>query len=243
MPSLAHAALVEIFRSQPELVPRLLRQLGVKVPPHERVTVCEGTLDELAPKEYRADLLIDIGERTELAVVLEVQLRVDGEKLFSWPSYAIGRRARLRCRACVLVITPSAEVAAWASQPIDIGPGNENFRVTVLGPEELPVVTDPVLAAGCPLLGVLSLMAHGDRCGEAALLATLDGLQAVDNQDREVYVHLIFKALGEPMRRTTSADAAGRPRCRSANSSPTCPCRPCSRPCSTRPRGSGSGGH
>lgn len=77
--------------------------------------------------------------------------------------------------------------------------------MTVLGPEELPVVTDPAVAAASPLLGVLSLMAHGDRCGEAALVATLNGLEAVDNQDREVHVHLIFQALGEPMRRLMEA--------------------------------------
>lgn len=205
MPSLEHAALVEMFRSRPELLPRLLMELGVAVPSFEIVTVSEAALDQLTPTEFRADLVVELRDRVsarpKLSAVLEVQLRPDDDKYYSWPAYLVLYRARQRCDTCVVVLTPDPAVAAWARRPIHIGPGND-LRVFVLGPAQIPIVTDPAVAAADPPLTVLSAMAHGDEPehGLTVLRLALDALGTFDKQDARVYLHLISRALGEPMR-------------------------------------------
>lgn len=60
MPSIEHAAFVESVRISPEVVPSLLTELGVPLPPFERVTVQESVLDQVAPTELRADLVLEL---------------------------------------------------------------------------------------------------------------------------------------------------------------------------------------
>lgn len=185
MPSFEHSALVELLRGRPELVPELLqRSLGVAVPAYRTLTVSDATLDELRPVEYRADLVVELqGEAATplLAAIVEVQLRVDRAKELAWPAYLAVYRSRHACPTCVLVVTPHADVAAWARRPIALGPGNE-LRVLVLGPESVPVVTDSAVARANPALAVLSALAHGDDVvhGERAAFVALSALGTFD---------------------------------------------------------------
>jgi len=57
-----------------------------------------------------------------LGIVVEVQLQKDPRKPFTWPVYVVNLRARLSCPTCVLVVTPSESVAAWARTPRVLGP-------------------------------------------------------------------------------------------------------------------------
>jgi len=120
-------------------------------------------------------LLVD--GKPVLGIVVEVQLREDPRKRFTWPVYVAGLRARLECPACVLVVTPTEAMARWCLKPIDVGPGNA-FAPLVIGPASVPVVADVAAAERDPELAVLSVIAHGHEAhaevlGRAALLATL----------------------------------------------------------------------
>jgi hypothetical protein len=68
--------------------------------------------------------------------------------------------------------------------------------VFVLGPAQVPIVTDPAVVAANPQLAVLSAIAHGNQ-PEHGLTVLRLAVTALD----EIYLHLIHKALGEPMRR------------------------------------------
>jgi hypothetical protein len=212
MPSLEHTALVGMFRNSPELIPRLLSQLGVPVPSHDTVTVSEATLDQLLPIEFRADLIVELrdasSEHTRLSTILEVQLHPDADKHFSWPAYLVLHRSRQRCDTCVVVLAPDPAVAAWARRPIRLGPGNE-LRVLVLGPAEIPTITDPAEAAANPSLTVLSAIAHGNEPehGLPLLRLAIGALKTFDNEDAEICLHLITRALGEPMRAAMNKEA------------------------------------
>ncbi len=61
MPSFEHGILVQIFRSQPELVPTLrASRLGVSLPASSIAVVAESTLDPLASADLRADLVVEL---------------------------------------------------------------------------------------------------------------------------------------------------------------------------------------
>lgn len=206
MPSLEHAALVEMFRTNPRLLPYLLREVfHMPVPEALTITIAEAALDQVKPIEFRADLVLELRDPNQgspqLAAILEVQLGPDEDKRYSWPAYLILGRSRHRCETCVIVLAPDPAVAVWAQRPIRIGPGNE-LRVHVLGPAEIPIVHDPAALAAFPELAVLAAIAHGNEPegGPRVLQRAMEALDALDNKDAEIYLHLIYKALGEPMR-------------------------------------------
>jgi hypothetical protein len=210
MPTLEHNALVEMFRAKPGLAPHLLASvLHVDVPPHTSVAVVESSLDQLLPTEFRADLVLELRDASGaivLAIILEVQRDEDPDKLYSWPVYVAVVRSKKRCPVALLVVAPDADVARWAAQPIELGPGLCTFQALVLGPASVPEVTDPVEAAREIELAVLSAAAHGN--GPSGLLVVQAALVALDRLDREhaaVYFQVLWNGLREPMQRALEA--------------------------------------
>jgi hypothetical protein len=206
MPSFEHNGLVEMFRENPSLALQLLEQsLHLPVPEHTSVAVVEAALDQLVPIEFRADLVIEVkqGDQVVLAIVLEVQLGEDPDKKSAWPVYLTVTRARRQgCPTCVLVVAPDAKVAAWAAKPIALGLPGDAILPRVLGPSELPLVTDPAEVSRQPEVAVLSAMAHGNEPdGLRVVMAVLEGLAGFDEASAKVYRTLIYEALGEALRR------------------------------------------
>lgn len=201
MPSLLHHALVDLVRGHPALAVELLQRVaGAAVPAFRRLRVGEAGLDTLQPAERRADLVLELLGRTGAAVLciaVEVQLRVDERKWLAWLAYLAALRPR--GRACVLVVTPHRRVASWAARRFDLGPGNA-LRVWVVGPDQLPRMTDRREAARSPELAVLSAMAHGNEA-PAVLGAAAEALVVVEPELAELYCALLSEQLRAPVRR------------------------------------------
>ena len=123
MPTLEHNAIVEMFRENPDLAPHFLAILfHVDVPPHASAAVVESSLDQLIPVEFRADLVLELGNavgRPVLAIVLEVQRDEDPDKKYSWPVYVTVVRAKKRCQAIQHIVfrTDRHELALGAVRP------------------------------------------------------------------------------------------------------------------------------
>ena len=171
------------------------------LPAYSEVRLESTDLTDLAPAEYRADLVVLLVDGTPvLGIVVEVQLRRDDRKRFTWPVYVAGLRARLECPACVLVVTSSDAVADWCRMPIDLGPGGA-LSPLVVGPASVPVFDDANVAERDPELAVLSVLAHGhephaEAIGRAALLATL----RLSDERQLLYSDLVFAALSQAAR-------------------------------------------
>lgn len=206
MPSLEHETLRLLFQNRPELAPALLRDaLGVELPEYSSISVESADLTDIVPAEYRADLVVLLVDgKPVLAIVVEVQLAHDDRKLFTWPVYVVGLRARFNCPAVLLVVTSDPAVARWANRPISIGPG-ASLHPWVIGPDAVPLVTDPQTAALSPELAVLSVLAHGHDEVEVAVKVALAAMSAVTHlgdRDRFVlYSDLILAALSDAARK------------------------------------------
>lgn len=194
-----------MFRAHPTLVVDLMRGLGVDIPPYSRIIFGDPALGKVKPTTLAADLVLELCDaagRPLLATILEVQLTPEDRKLATWPAYLTTHRERRGCDTCILVLTPSREVAAWARRPIRLGPGNPGFRVLVLGPDQVPLVTGSAEAVANPTLSALSAITRGnDPEGLPVLTAALEALAVIDSTTAKVYFHLIVKALTEPRRR------------------------------------------
>jgi hypothetical protein len=96
----------------------------------------------------------------------------------------------------VVVVAPNPRVAAWAARPIKVGPGSTVTPI-VLGPAEIPRITDAARAKNAPGLALLSALAHGRAPGGLEVVVT--AMMATTNLDaktRRVYEDLIRADIG-----------------------------------------------
>jgi hypothetical protein len=129
--------------------------------------------------------------------VVEVQLAIDRDKLWSWPFYQASAAARFKCDACVVVVTVSAVVEAWAALPVAQGPGGSVFRAVVLGPSamQLVPVNDMEIA---PELAVLSALCHGER-EPARVLTAVVAMGKLEERTASAYFDLLRYHLGDAL--------------------------------------------
>lgn len=209
MPSPLHEALIEFFRHRPALAAELLAgPLGVDVPAFEQARLDSGELTDLAPTEYRADAVVTLTskDRPQQAVVVEAQLRRDLRKRRSWPAYVATLHARLGIPVVLLVVSPDPATASWCAKPIPLGHPHFVLTPLVLGPDRVPVVTDPQQAVHSPELAVLSALAHGTRPEQDKIFhALLAALTSVDQDRASLYADVVLAALPSAARHLLEA--------------------------------------
>jgi len=194
MPSSTHDGLVALFSNDPTLAPRLLRDGpgAPRLPAFDEVTPTRGDLGSTVPSERRVDLALELRHRGRRVAVLllEVQLRTDPDKPWTWPNYYASARDRLRCPVFLVVITPTRRIANWCRRSI-VTP-QLYFTPFVLGPDEVPAITDVNAARACPELGVLSALVHGRGAhGKRILWTAIQGIDRLDIDRRRIYTGLL----------------------------------------------------
>jgi hypothetical protein len=205
MPSSKHEGYVELVRNRPEVVIDLLvNALGVELPRYRTVTLGSADLGDVRPKDYRADAIVHLGGapgEDVLAVVVEVQLRPDPDKRWTWPLYLTRLRARLLCPTMLLVVCADQYTAAECAKPIELGHPGLVLRPLVVGPDRIPFVTDHIHAIAEPELSVLSAMAHGGHPGgDKVLAAFVSALAAIDGERATLYSDIVYEALPQAAR-------------------------------------------
>ncbi len=206
MPSITHESLVDLFRDCPSLAPDILTNLGKLPRQHSQTpSLTAAEFADIKADEYRADAVIRIDDGTSNSapsdiVIVEIQLARDEEKRRSWPIYMTGARARYRCPATILVFALDAAVAQWCAQPIELDRNGSIVNPVVVGPSQIPRITDLDQARQEPELAILSAIAHAqdDNANDAADVA-LAGLAACDGLDIDRaarYSDFIYSVLG-----------------------------------------------
>ncbi|WP_280398833.1 hypothetical protein [Nocardia carnea] len=136
-------------------------------------------------------------------MVVEIQLRRDPDKLWSWPVYTASLRARMRCPVLLLTVCPDPRTAKWAAQPLEFGYGNPSTTLAplVLDPSAVPVVTDPEVATELPELAVLSAVAHPQHPDHAQIWRALAvGLRTLGDDPALRYHDFILTMLPRAVR-------------------------------------------
>jgi hypothetical protein len=90
MPSPTHQALTDLFRNRPELAAEMLAEtLGWPFLGFKDATLVSGDISDLNPTEYRADAVVTLTDASGAfsAIVVEVQLRRDKDKHWTWPVF------------------------------------------------------------------------------------------------------------------------------------------------------------
>ena len=201
MPSVNHQLLVDLFRKRGELAPALLQRCAGLELAHHRIEPRPADLSQVASTEYRADSVIELRAHDDAlvaAVIVEVQLRRDADKPYSWPVYIAALRAELRCPAILLVVTTKRAVARWARRPISLGHPGLCLTPVVVGFHDLPRIVDREDAVRLPELAVLSAMAHPEL---AVAEVAVHAIGALPEDLSRLYLDAILARLPDTVRR------------------------------------------
>jgi hypothetical protein len=178
MVSSAHEAMHQIFREDPGLFTRVLPKVGIAFPEPTAIQHLDTDLTEIKPLEHRVDTLlrIDTADSGSHLLAVEAQNRRVADKLNSWTYYLAHLYAKYELPPILLVLCQDKSTASWAATPIRIGlPTHTSIAVfpLVLGPDNLPAITDPEEAARDLPFSVFSTLTHAK---DPALPVILDAL-------------------------------------------------------------------
>ncbi|WP_405881896.1 hypothetical protein OG762_26690 [Streptomyces sp. NBC_01136] len=182
------------------LIRNFQRLFHVPFPEPCGFTVLNTDLTEIEPVERRVDSLVRVNTKEgDYLLVLESQGKKDERKRGSWPYYLSYLYEEYRCEPVLVVMTQSSSTARWAAQPIRFGlPGWASLvvRPMVLGPDNVPVITDEKEAAQDVSLAVLSAITHGKGPRAAAILGPLAAaLETIDPASAALLVQLVTSGL------------------------------------------------
>ncbi|WP_157430052.1 hypothetical protein [Actinomadura oligospora] len=164
MPTREHESPLALIEEDPPLAARLLHWAGGPVmSPHAEFRLESADLSEFDPTEYRADRVVgvyaDADGHPGCGVIVESQRRYDEGKFWSWPAYVANFRARKRCEGYLVVLCYDEKVAERCRVRIPLGNPGSYLYVLVVGPKEIPLITDPDEVQD-PLDAVLSTLVH-----------------------------------------------------------------------------------
>jgi hypothetical protein len=125
-----------------------------------------------------------------------VQLGIDTGKHVAWPIYLVTLRAEYDCPVALVVFAVDPAVQRWARQTIDLG--HPGFRLTplVVGPDEIPRITDPAEARAAPYRAILSALVHALEPGaEQLVVAAFEGADTLPGEDADTWRELLHHAI------------------------------------------------
>jgi hypothetical protein len=206
MPSVRHEFAVELVGRHPQLVrmllgPRLEDSLDHPVADADfhRSDATVGQLPALG-----CDVCVELywpGTTTPcLVTIVEVQLAIDKRKPPSWFAYQASQHYRTNAPALLVVVTNSREVAQWAAGPF--WSGQTWLRPIVIGPGDLPAITDPEEARRALPLAFLSGIVHGrEKTAVPIGLALAHAVDGSLDDGLGLYWDAFLASLDEPIRK------------------------------------------
>ncbi|MFI7002655.1 hypothetical protein [Nocardia sp. NPDC050175] len=197
-----HEALHRIFQHHPEMFARAFHALNVPLGDPSEVALLPTDLTEIRPLERRVDTLLRFTTPSgKFLLLVEAQGEDDPDKPSAWAYYLAHAHAKYRLPAVLLVVCHDRRTAEWAARTAQLGPsfwaGSLTMSPLVLGPDNVPVVTDPAIAAADVPLATLSAMTHAkDPCIDAILKSLAAALRGIDEEDAHVFAELTELGLG-----------------------------------------------
>ncbi|MFC1402383.1 MULTISPECIES: hypothetical protein [Streptacidiphilus] len=202
MVSSSHEAMHRIFQEDPGIFARTFAALGIPFPEPIAVSLLPTDLTEIQPLERRVDSLLQIDTASGVSYLLavEAQGKRDPDKPGNWAYYLAHLYAKYRLAPVLLVTCQDRATARWAAEPVIIGvAGWETLTVRplVLGPHNVPAITDPAVAAADIPLATFSVITHGRDPNAAAILKALaTALKTIDEDTAQIFAELTELGLG-----------------------------------------------
>ncbi|WP_040800559.1 hypothetical protein [Nocardia higoensis] len=201
MPGSSHEAMHRIFQHDPGVFARAFRALDLPFPDPIDVALLPTDLTETRPLERRVDTLLRIGTAEgDFLLLVEAQHKPDPGKPPAWAYYLAHLHSKYLLPPVLLVVCQDENTERWASGPFTIGPRQWPSLVArplVLGPDNVPIVTDVAEAAIDVPLAALSAITHAHHpCIGAILKSLAAALRGIDDEDAAIVAELTELGLG-----------------------------------------------
>ncbi|MZE76196.1 hypothetical protein [Streptomyces xinghaiensis] len=203
MVSSSHEAMHRIFQEDPGIFARTFDRLGIPFTDPVAVSLLPTDLTEIKPLERRLDTLlrVDTAHGDSYLLAVEAQGRKDPDKHGSWAYYLSHLYAKYRLPPVLLVVCQEESTARWAAAPLHIGPPQWRtltIRPLVLGPHNVPLITDPSTAARDIPLATFAAITHGKHpCAATMLKALATALKTLDAETATIFRELTELGLGK----------------------------------------------
>lgn len=166
--------------------------LGLPFPEKATVDALTTDVTETKPMERRVDTVLRIGpsDGEDFMLAVEVQGERKPDKERSWPYYVSYLQSKYRLPVLLLVVCQDRRTAKWASGPFDCGTRGwitQRTHPMVVGPDNLPAITDARTAANNLAMAAFSALAHA----------------------RSTQINDILDAMGRALQETQETDGKG----------------------------------
>ena len=195
MPSARHDALSQLFAGDPPLAGLVLRQCtGSRLDAGLPARLELPRFSDRLSADFDADVVVVHGPVRDPVhgTIIEIQQDKIREKLDKLARYAAALWLLIRCPVDVLVICPDRAVADFYARPVPTSLPGYVLTPRVVGPVQVPVITDPEHVAASPGLAVLSVAMHGDEPGVCEAFVT--GLASVRPEQGSAYYEMAHAA-------------------------------------------------
>ncbi|MFK0115059.1 hypothetical protein [Streptomyces sp. NPDC090994] len=202
MVSPPHEAMHRIFQHDPGLFSRVSRYLGVEIPTPVSATALPTDLTETSPVERRVDTLLrfETAEQGPFLLAVEAQGKRDPDKPASWAYYVSYLWTKYRVPTALLVVCQDHATAKWAQRAVSSGPlqlPTLTLQPVVVGPHNMPLITDPEEARADLALASLAAITHAaDTAVNAILKALSTALRDVPEDILDPIVEFTAQGLG-----------------------------------------------
>lgn len=201
MPSVKHEAVTQVLRNEPQLIPLLLQNLGVRFPAGASVMIADTNLSERDPsnkKVYLSDNVFVFESDEGKIAVAEIQTkRPRRSQLLSWPAYTCNARSVHDCDAVLAVFAITRDAALGCAQMIFTGHPGFNLRPLMTGWGRMP---GPGGARFGPELTVLHVITGDlDLTSHEARMFALMSIAAAPPERRESYTRYIRAVIPQPL--------------------------------------------
>ncbi|MGW5279237.1 hypothetical protein ACWERI_07220 [Streptomyces collinus] len=198
----AHEGMHRIFQERPEILTPVFKVLGIALPEKAAAYVLATDVTETRPLARHVDtvLRVDPSDGEDFLLAIEAQERRDPKKAASWAYYIAYLQSKYGLPVLLLVVCRDRSTAKWAGGPFACGTRGWTAQETyplVVGPDNLPAITDARTASEKPAMAAFSALAHADSPqGDAILDALGHALAEMDPLAARYFGQFLDAALG-----------------------------------------------
>lgn len=197
MHSMTQQVIASLLREHTEFAMQLLRSAAhLTLPRHALLR----RLSDFPLTHYSVDAvyLIEGRHSTKLgAVIFVVQLEPEEDKRPLWLEAVVTCHLCLEKPVTLVVVTLAEHTAQWCAEPyIYDHRGNSMFCPLVVGPKQIPRITDPEQARALPPLAFLSVAAHGKEPDAIVLVqAALAACATLPTKEGALFADFVLSML------------------------------------------------
>ncbi|MBD0841179.1 hypothetical protein ICC28_21065 [Streptomyces sp. TRM68416] len=192
-----------IFQERPEILAPVFGVLGIELPEKMTVDAIVSDATETRPMARHIDTVLRVSpsDGEDFLLAVEAQERRDAKKESSWPYYVAHLQSKYELPVLLLVVCRDRATTKWAAGPFDCGTRGWTAQRTfplVIGPDNLPAITDARTAAEKPAMAAFSALAHANSPDIDAILDALGhALSGLDLDASGYFWQFLEKTLGK----------------------------------------------